>query len=143
VNEANEPQRGKRELRSENRHREELGRMKAAIVVLADTETHGDLGRVVNALVAAKEFKEAGDDVKVIFDGAGTQWPGLLADERHKSHSLWESVANTVAGACGYCAGAFDANEGLQEAKVHLIDDYHGHPSIRSLAAGGHQIITF
>jgi hypothetical protein len=51
-------------VRSDDRHREEVGSMKAAIVVLADTETHGDLGRVVNALVVAKEFKEAGDDVK-------------------------------------------------------------------------------
>jgi hypothetical protein len=30
---------------------------KAAIVVLADTETHGELGRVVNALSTADEFK--------------------------------------------------------------------------------------
>ena len=47
---------------------------KAAIVVLADTESHGDLGRLVNALEAVKEFKEAGDDVQLIFDGAGTKW---------------------------------------------------------------------
>jgi hypothetical protein len=33
---------------------------KAAIVILADTETPGDLGRVVNGLTTAKEFKEAG-----------------------------------------------------------------------------------
>jgi hypothetical protein len=45
---------------------------KAAIVVLAGTESHADLGRVTNALEAAKEFEEAGDDVEVIFDGAGT-----------------------------------------------------------------------
>ena len=108
--------------------------MKVAIVVLADTETHGDLGRVVNAMVAAKELKEAGDDVKVIFDGAGTQWPGVLSDEQHKSHKLYASVADTIAGACGYCAGAFDAKESLYHAKVHLVEDYHGHPSIRGAA---------
>lgn len=49
--------------------------MKAAILVLADVESHGDLGRVVNAMIAAQEFKEAGDDVQLVFDGAGTQWP--------------------------------------------------------------------
>lgn len=52
---------------------------KAAILVLADTESHADLGRVVNAMVAAKEFKHAGDEVKLIFDGAATKWPGALA----------------------------------------------------------------
>jgi hypothetical protein len=39
---------------------------KVAIVVLAGTETHEGLGRVVNALEAVKEFKEARDDVKLI-----------------------------------------------------------------------------
>ena len=46
---------------------------KAAIFVLADTQTEEDLGRVVNALAAAKEFKQAGDKVQVIFDGTGTR----------------------------------------------------------------------
>lgn len=58
---------------------------KAAILVLADTETHADFGRVVNALVATKEFKDAGDDVRLIFDGAGTQWPGVLSDPEHQA----------------------------------------------------------
>jgi hypothetical protein len=43
---------------------------KAAIVVLADTETSGELGRVVNALTTAKELKQEGDEVAVVFDGA-------------------------------------------------------------------------
>lgn len=34
---------------------------KVAIVVLADTETHGDMGRATNALETAKELKEAND----------------------------------------------------------------------------------
>lgn len=49
---------------------------KVAIVVMADTETHGDLGRIANALTTTKEFEEAGeagDEVTVIFDGAGTK----------------------------------------------------------------------
>ncbi len=44
---------------------------KAAIVVLADTETHADLGRIANALTSANEFKEAGDETTIVFDGAG------------------------------------------------------------------------
>ncbi len=116
---------------------------KAAIVVLADVETHGDLGRVVNALVATKEFKEAGDEVRLIFDGAGTQWPGILADPGHKSHKLYESVRDVVAGACGFCAGAFHAEESVKHADVHLLHEYEGHPSIRGLVNDGFQVITF
>ena len=36
--------------------------MKTAIVVLADIETHEALGRAVNAMVTALDFKEAGDE---------------------------------------------------------------------------------
>lgn len=46
----------------------------AAIVILAGTESHADVGRLINGLEAAKEFAETeGDDVELIFDGAGTQ----------------------------------------------------------------------
>ena len=44
---------------------------KIAVIILADIETHGDMGRVANALELAKEAKELGDDVRIIFDGAG------------------------------------------------------------------------
>lgn len=117
--------------------------MKAAIVVLADVESHGDLGRVVNAMIAAKELKEAGDDVQLLFDGAATQWPGVLSDEKHTAHLLYAAAADTITGACEFCAGAFEAKEGLHQAKVHLIDDYHGHPSIRRLLVDGYQVLTF
>ncbi|MPZ00981.1 MAG: hypothetical protein GEU97_24050 [Actinophytocola sp.] len=116
---------------------------KAAVVVLADTETHGDLGRVVNALVATKEFKDAGDDVRLIFDGAGTQWPGVLSDPGHKSHKLYHAVHDVVAGACGFCAKAFHTEDTVEDAHVHLLDEYEGHPSIRTLVNDGYQVITF
>ena len=114
-----------------------------AILVLADTQTHADLGRVVNAMMTAKELNEAGDDVQVIFDGAGTQWLGELASPEHKAHKLFEQVRDVVSGACGYCARAFDAEEGVSRADVKVLEEYHDHPSIRGLLASGHQVITF
>lgn len=60
---------------------------KVAVVVLAGTESHADLGRIVNALGTAKEFKEAGDEVQVIFDGAGTEWVAELSNPEH-THSM-------------------------------------------------------
>jgi hypothetical protein len=116
---------------------------RVAILVLADVETHGDLGRLVNAMTAAKEFTEAGDDVQLIFDGAGTQWLGLLSDPEHKAHRLFEHVRDVVSGACGYCSRAFDAEEGVHHAHVTLLEEYDDHPSIRSLVASGYQVITF
>jgi len=46
---------------------------KAAIVLLADNETPDGTGRMANALTTAREFAEAGDDVRIIFDGAGVK----------------------------------------------------------------------
>jgi hypothetical protein len=116
---------------------------KAAIILLADTESHADLGRAVNAMVTAREFKDAGDDVRLIFDGAGTKWPSVLADPGHKSHALYEQVHEVVAGACGFCSRAFDAEAGVTEQHVHLLEEYEGHPSIRSLVNDGYQVLTF
>lgn len=117
--------------------------MKIAIVVLADTETHEDLGRVVNAMVTALDFKEAGDDVQLIFDGGGTRWPSVLSDPDHTAHHVFEKVRDTVKGACDYCAEAFEVTQEVQEAGVKLLDEYKRHPSFRALMADGYQIVTF
>lgn len=116
---------------------------KVAVVVLADAETHGDLGRVVNAMMTAREFNEAGDQVELIFDGAGTRWPGILSDPGHKSHRLYEQVEPVISGACGFCARAFGAEDSVSDASVGLLGEYHDHPSIRRLVESGHQVITF
>lgn len=116
---------------------------KAAILLLADTESHADLGRAVNAMVAAKEFKESGDEVRLIFDGAATKWPSVLADSEHKAHGLYEQVADVVAGACGFCARAFEAERDVKEQHVHLLEEFDGHPSIRTLVKDGYEVLTF
>lgn len=119
------------------------GENRVALIVLADTESHADLGRVTNAMMAAREFKEAGDAVELVFDGAGTKWPGTLSDPAHKSHRLYESVHDHIAGACGFCAHAFEATEGVRAAGIPLLAEYHRHPSFRRLVENGYEMITF
>ncbi len=69
--------------------------------------------------------------------------PGILADPDHKSHRMLEQVADVISGACGFCAHAFEAEEGIRQAKVALLEEYRDHPSIRRLVDSGHQVITF
>ena len=116
---------------------------KTAIVILTDTEGNESLGRIVNALTAAKEFKEAGDDVQVIFTGAGTRWVGELAKPDHKLHGLFKEVRGQVAGACGFCAGAFEVADSVKSAEVSLLEDYGSNMSYRKLTSDGYQILTF
>jgi hypothetical protein len=116
---------------------------KAAIVVLADTETPGELGRVVNALTTAKEFKEAGDEVALVFDGAGTKWVPALSDSDHRYSELFGAIRDKVAGACEYCSNAYGVREGVESAGVELLGKYEDHPSLHSYASDGYQVITF
>jgi hypothetical protein len=116
---------------------------KAAIVVLADTETHGELGRLVNALSTADEFKEHGDEVTIIFDGAGVRWAAELSKPEHRLHEKFEGLRDKVAGACHYCAGAFEVRDELEQIGFPLLRDHKGHPSLRSLVHDGYEIITF
>lgn len=115
---------------------------KAAIVVLAGTETHSELGRVVNGMQAAKEFADANDEVKLIFDGAGTQWIPELEDEEHDYHALYASLSEYVY-ACEYCSNAFGVDEAVEESSAQSLSDYEGHPSIRDLVDDDFEIITF
>lgn len=116
---------------------------KTAIVILAGTESHADTGRLVNGLETAKEFAETdGDDVDLIFDGAGTQWIPELEDEDSDYHELYQAVRDNTA-VCDFCAGAFGVEEAVNDAGVVTLDDHDGHPSIRSLVDDGYEIITF
>jgi hypothetical protein len=117
--------------------------VKAALVVLAGTELRDGVGRVVNALITAKELQASGDEAVVVFDGAGTQWIGTLADEAHRYHALFEQARPAVRGACDYCAQAYGVREQVEAAGIPLLDEYERHPSLRSLLADGYNVVTF
>lgn len=120
---------------------------KVAIVVLADTETHADMGRLANALEAAKEFVEAKDEVRLIFDGAGTKWIPELSKPDNKLNPLFNSVKNKISkdkvAACSVCATAFGAVKGVKARGIPLVGEYDGHPSFKKLVSEGYQVITF
>src|SRR5262245_56110056 len=116
---------------------------KAVLFIYADPSSSEGLGRVFNALIAARELKDAGDDVRIIFDGAGTHCVTELSQPDHKAHMLYESVKDRVAGACGFCAGIFGAQPALERTKTRAIVEYEGHPSFRRLLLEGYQILTF
>ncbi|WP_336037239.1 hypothetical protein [Halobacterium yunchengense] len=116
---------------------------RAAIVILAGTDGHSNLGRLVNGLEAAKEFAEhPDDDDELLFDGAGTQWIPELEDPDHDYHDLYAAVKDDAA-ACDYCSGAFGVADAIADAGVVTVDDHDGHPSVRDLVADGYEVVTF
>ena len=118
---------------------------KTALIVFAGTDGHSDLGRVFNALETAREYKQsgAGDEVKLIFDGAGTEWIPELEDPDHKAHELYTSVKDVIEGACRFCAKSFGVFQQIEESDIEFLSDFEGHPSIKSLIDEGYEVVTF
>ena len=117
--------------------------MKIAIFVLADVDSHEGLGRMVNALEATKQFKAAGDDVKLYFDGTGTKWISELNKEDHLAHKLFKSISDKIEGACLFCSSAFGAKDSVTQCNVDLIDQKDQHIDVRNLVSSGFSILNF
>jgi hypothetical protein len=123
---------------------------KTAILVLSDpaSESEEAFGRVFNALAAALDLKSRGDEVRLVFQGAGTRWPEKLVREDHPAHALYRSVSDVIAGASAGCADAFGAREGIEACDIPVLADNRipgtsGITSVAKLAAEGFNILTF
>ncbi len=124
--------------------------MKAAIVIFSDPKsgTEDALGRVFNGLAAAYDFKQAGDEVSIIFQGTGSRWIAELSKADHPAHTLFEAVKDKVAGVSCGCASVFGATEEVEQAGFDLIKDNPvpgtpGLASLRKFAAEGSTVLTF
>jgi hypothetical protein len=124
--------------------------MKTAIVVLSDPKsgTEESLGRVFNALAAAYDFKQSGDEVSVLFQGAGSRWIGELTKTEHPAHKLFEAIKDKVAGVSCGCADVFGARESVTASGYDLITDNQvpgttGLPSFQKLTKEGYTVLTF
>ncbi len=124
--------------------------MKAAILILSDPRSGSEeaLGRAFNALAAAHDFKQRGDEVTLLFHGAGTRWIGELEKSDHPAHGLYSEVKDKVAGiSCG-CADVFGGADEAKKSGLDLITDNpvpgtSGLPSLRNLMSEGFSILTF
>ncbi len=74
---------------------------RAAIILLAGTN---DLTRAFHALGFAKQFKESGVEVKLIFDGAGTGWVSEFVKPDHMLHTLYKALKEdgVIEGVCEF-----------------------------------------
>ncbi len=99
--------------------------MKHAIFILTDPKTNADesIARVMNALGFADECKRSGDELDIVFAGAGTRWPQELTRLDHPGNTRYASLREHVRGASRSCAARNGATEGLAAAGVPLIGD--------------------
>ena len=124
--------------------------MKGAIVILSDPKPGSEeaLGRLFNSLAAAYDFKQRGDEVTILFQGAGKRWIGEMNKGDHPAHALFTEVKDKVAGVSCGCADVFGATEDAEKSGFDLIKENPvpgttGLPSLRNLAAEGYTVLTF
>ena len=124
--------------------------MKAAIVIYSDPQSRTDeaLGRLFNGLATAWDFKEKGDEVTILFQGAGTRWISELDAPEHPARALFDSVKDKVAGVSCGCADVFGSRDEAESAGYELVTDNavpgtSGLPSHRQLIADGYTLLSY
>ena len=104
------------------------------------------VGPPVNALQYALGLDSHGHEVSVFLDGPATKWPAEL--ESMADHPLREYYdearkRSLIAGACGFCAHRYGAEETCLETGLRLYGgpDEHG-PDVGRLATDGYRLLT-
>ncbi|SDG61181.1 DsrE/DsrF-like family protein [Dyadobacter soli] len=119
---------------------------KTALIILSDPNAGSDdaNGKLFNALAAAYDFKQANQEVTILFQGAGTRWPALLEDTQNPFYALFDAVKDKVQGVSCGCADAFGADaSGYDLITTNAVPGTSGLPSFLKLQQDGYQIITF
>jgi predicted peroxiredoxin len=123
--------------------------MKIAIIILSDPKAGDEaLGRAFNALIVAKASQQSGDEVEILFTGAGTRWPEQLSKISHPANGVYNSVRTAVKGASCGCAELYGATEGVVGCSLPLLKDQAlvgtaGVANVRRYLAEGWQTLLF
>ncbi len=119
-----------------------MSHFKIALLIHSKLEGAGQ-SAIYRALMGAQELRRAGDDVVIVFDGAGSTAASEMAQPSHRFHTLFADVLPVVRGVCRFCAKSYGVLDALQSAELPLLGDDRGHASLRALLLEGRQIITF
>lgn len=115
---------------------------RVAVVIYAKLEGAGK-SAVYRALMFVDELLRHGDDVALVFDGAGTTALVEMLVPGNSLHHTWTKAVPALRGACRYCAKSYGVLEALEAAQIPMLGDDRGHASLRQLLLEGRQIITF
>ena len=114
------------------------------IALVVYTKLEGSRHSVIyRAPMFAQELRDAGDDVTLLFDGAGSVAAADLAQPAHGMHALYWNVKALVRGVCRYCAESYGVLDTVEASGLPLLGDDRGHASLRQLLMEGRQIVTF
>lgn len=121
---------------------------KLAIILQAGPGTHESHARMFHSMVYAKELRERGHDVRLVFDGASTEWLAKWGDPQDDDDvgmgrffaQLKE--AGLAYAVCDFCSTAFKVHDRLKAQGEPLVAEYMNHPSIAALVDEGYQLLV-
>ncbi len=119
---------------------------KTAIIIMSDPKSGNEesIGKALNGLVAAHDADQAGNQVKIIFQGTGTRWPSILEKEDHMAHKLYKKVEKNIVGASASCSDLWNAEpSGVDLLKGNPLPNEVGLPSIGQLQSEGFGVVVF
>lgn len=121
---------------------------KVAIILQAGPGTHESHARMFHALLYSKELNEKGHEVRLVFDGASTEWLARWDDPKDEDDDRMGGLFNSIKNAglayvvCDFCSGAFHVRDKLAAAGEPLDGEYMNHPSVVGLIDEGYQLVT-
>ncbi len=121
---------------------------KVAIILQAGPGSHESHARMFHSMLYSKELKERGHEVRLIFDGASTQWLDKWGapqdDDDRIMGAFFERLkdAGLTYVVCDFCSAAFNVRAALEARGEPLAAEYMNHPSVASIIEDGFQLVT-
>ncbi|MBA2862187.1 DsrE family protein [Methanococcus maripaludis] len=96
---------------------------------------------IFHALLFAKEMKEKGDDVKIVFEGEAVKWFNEILKPDHPLKTHVEALKDNFV-ACEACSHMFDVFTSIK-GKIAIENELHGHVSLRKYLDNGYTVVEF
>ena len=120
------------------------------VLIVRDIEPPQGRGKVAHTLTNALALKDAGHDVRVLFEGQGVEWLKLFeAREDGFTEGYGERFDEAhrlglLTGACNFCASVrFKVSDSAERLGVPLFGEEGEHGSLVPLLEDGWQVLSF
>jgi len=96
---------------------------------------------MMHVLLFAKEMKEKGDAVKIIFEGEGVNWAKDLLNSEHPLSNHAKPLMEDFV-VCEACANMFGVLDAIKD-KLNVESDLYGHISLKKYMDDEYNVIRF
>ena len=101
----------------------------------------GERSCFMHLLLNALQLNEAGDEVKVIFEGASVKLPAPLQEEGNPNY-LRAKEAGLLAGICLACSKTLGVYEQNAALGLPFLSDMSGHAGMKPFMDQGYEVIS-